>query len=155
MASTPNSPQKIVLDTNVTLDWLLFRNPEANLLGQAIINRQLEWIATSAMRDELGFILDGGSLDRWNADTNAIWAAWTRHCTLRPNPGPGDPQARPRCTDPDDQMFIDLAIAECASWLITRDKAVLKLARRLRPLGVEVVTPPGWHPTAIENALQK
>jgi putative PIN family toxin of toxin-antitoxin system len=155
MASTPAPAQKIVLDTNVTLDWLLFENPELTLLGEAIVRRQVEWIATSAMRDELGFILDGGSLDRWKPAVAKIWAAWDRHCTLRPNPSPGDPQGRPRCTDQDDQMFIDLAIAESANWLISRDKAVLKLARRLRLFGIEVVVPLGWHLLGAERVRQK
>ena len=42
-----------------------------------------------------------------------------------------------RCRDPDDQMFIDLAVAHRAQ-LLSKDALVLRLARRLRPLGVVV-----------------
>jgi len=41
-------------------------------------------------------------------------------------------------------MFIDLAIASRARWLVTRDRAVLKLAKRMRASGVEVLAPPDW-----------
>ena len=46
-----------------------------------------------------------------------------------------------RCTDPDDQKFLDLAIA--LGRCMNRDRAVLKLARR-RPLGVTIVSPQHW-----------
>jgi uncharacterized protein len=149
-AKRPTQPT-IVLDTNATLDWLVFDNPELSLPRSAILTGAIRWIATSAMRDEFGFILGGGSLAAWKPDSSKIWAAWDRHCVLRPEPPAGDPARRPRCSDPDDQMFIDLAIAESARWLVSRDKAVLKLARRLRPFGVEVVTPLGWHEDPTTN----
>lgn len=139
------APSTIVLDTNAALDWLVFDNPELSLPRAAILTGAIRWIATSAMREEFGFILEGANLAAWKPDPLTIWAVWDRHCVLRPEPPAGDPTKRPRCSDPDDQMFIDLAIAESARWLVSRDKAVLKLARRLRPFGVEVVTPLGWH----------
>jgi len=40
--------------------------------------------------------------------------------------------------------FIDLALAHKARWLLSRDRAVLKLGRRTRPLGLEVLTPDAW-----------
>jgi len=48
------------------------------------------------------------------------------------------------CRDPDDQMFIDLAVEAKARWLISRDRAVLALAKRARAFGVEILTPEAW-----------
>ena len=49
-----------------------------------------------------------------------------------------EPPACPvRCSDPDDQGFIDLAVAHRAM-LLSKDKAVLRLRRRLAPLAVPV-----------------
>jgi predicted nucleic acid-binding protein len=146
MTLLPAVPPTIVLDTNVVLDWLVFGNPELTALREAVTAGELRWVATRAMRDELGFILEGGTIDPWKPDAPAIWDAWGRHCVEVAEPPIGDPIGRPRCSDPDDQMFIDLAIAQSARWLVTRDKAVLKLARRLRLLGVAVVTPSLWTP---------
>ena len=51
---------------------------------------------------------------------------------------------RMRCTDPDDQTFIDLALSRGAQWLLSRDRAVLKLAKRARVLGLHILTPAAW-----------
>jgi predicted nucleic acid-binding protein len=50
--------------------------------------------------------------------------------------------ALPRCTDPDDQKFLELALACGANFLLTRDDALLVLARgKARPLPFRIVTP--------------
>jgi predicted nucleic acid-binding protein len=56
-------------------------------------------------------------------------------------PAPGAPI---RCTDPDDQKFIDLAAAHPGALLLSRDRAVLKLGAKLARLGVQVTTPARW-----------
>jgi predicted nucleic acid-binding protein len=48
------------------------------------------------------------------------------------------PHAPLRCKDPDDQRFIDLALAHHAG-LLSKDHAVLCMAKRLRALGVPYV----------------
>jgi predicted nucleic acid-binding protein len=58
---------------------------------------------------------------------------------------PSLPPALPlRSSDPDDQVFIDLAVGQQAGWLFSRDRAILRLARRLRPLGVQALSPAAW-----------
>ena len=57
---------------------------------------------------------------------------------------PSPTRSRLHCSDPDDQCFIDLALAQHARWLITHDRALLRLARRARAFGVEVLTPMLW-----------
>jgi predicted nucleic acid-binding protein len=46
----------------------------------------------------------------------------------------------PRCSDPDDQKFIELAAAAQAQGLVSKDHAVLKLRRRCAPL-FRIMTP--------------
>jgi predicted nucleic acid-binding protein len=45
------------------------------------------------------------------------------------------------CSDPADQKFLDLAYTARADWLVTRDNALLKLARRARRDGLKILTP--------------
>jgi predicted nucleic acid-binding protein len=49
------------------------------------------------------------------------------------------PRAPCVCKDPDDQVFIDLAVAQRAR-LISKDRAVLTMRKRLAAQGVTVLT---------------
>ena len=135
-------PAGIVLDTNVVLDWLLFNDPSLALLGAAVAAGQVLWLATSSMRDELQHVLERGLAASRSANATAILARWDAHAHLQPE-APGYDL---RCSDPDDQKFIDLAVVSGARWLVSRDRAVLKLARRAAPLGLAIVPPRHWVP---------
>ena len=104
----------LILDTNVVLDWLVFGDAGCNTLAQALTEGRARWVATEAMRDELARVLDRGELDAWNPDLPALWAEWDRWVTIVPAPPPLPPEV-PRCTDPDDQKFIDLGVHLSAS----------------------------------------
>ena len=138
------APPIVILDTNVVLDWLVFHNPECDALHVSITADRVRWVATEAMRDELAHVLGRGRLDARNPDLPALWARWSRHCIEAPTPAVGRAASQLRCTDADDQKFIDLAVACGARWLLSRDRAVLKLARRLRSFGVQATTPGAW-----------
>ena len=146
MSSAQTVPPIVVLDTNVVLDWVVFRNPDCTALVSAIVAGRLRWAATPAMRDELAHVLGRGHLDAWKPDSAALWSLWAHHCEEMPPPSPRVSAGRLRCTDPDDQKFIDLAVDAGAEWLISRDRAVLKLARRLRECGVTTILPGDWLP---------
>lgn len=134
----------IVLDTNVVLDWLVFRNPSCSRLAAELTGGGVRWLASQDMRDELAHVLGRGVAAAWSPDLPALWTTWDRLAILTEPKAPAGAAARLRCTDADDQKFIDLAVAHEARWLLSRDRAVLKLARRCRTLGVEVLTPEAW-----------
>jgi predicted nucleic acid-binding protein len=50
------------------------------------------------------------------------------------------PEHFPRCRDPDDNHFLALAWHAKADALVSRDHAVLKLARRSKKFGFQVLT---------------
>jgi predicted nucleic acid-binding protein len=134
-----------VLDTNVVLDWMVFRNPACTPFVQAIESGRLRWWATAAMRDELAHVLGRGVASDRSPDLPTLWATWDRWACTVEAPTLSGEATRIRCTDPDDQKFVDLALGH-ATWLISRDRAVLKLARRAARLGVQVLTPERWQP---------
>lgn len=136
-------PPAVVLDTNVVLDWLVFHDPSIAPLVAALDTGALCWHATAAMRDELASVLERGGLDAWRPDVAALWGAWDRwsraaEAVATPHPG------SLRCTDPDDQKFIDLALQLHPATLLTRDRAVLRLARHAAAHGVHIATPSAW-----------
>jgi predicted nucleic acid-binding protein len=129
-----------VIDTNVALDLLVFGNGECEPLRMALDQGLLQWIACETMRAELAAVLVRGFGPRWKVDPARVLDAWDRWAVLTPEP----PHGRLRCTDADDQKFIDLALERGACWLLTRDRALLKLARRARERDVVVQTPDAW-----------
>jgi predicted nucleic acid-binding protein len=136
----------IVLDTNVVLDWLLFADPSVARLAMAVESRQLRWIATAEMRDELAEVLRRGLADARGVDARPVLAAFDAFAAMLTEPQPVPRAARLICTDPDDQKFLDLAQTSGARWLLSRDRAVLKLARRAAGGGLTISTPEHWLP---------
>jgi predicted nucleic acid-binding protein len=89
------------------------------------------------MRAELAHVLARGLGERWPAVPTAVVSAWDRHVALRPAPQP----CGLICSDPDDQKFIDLAMAHAPCRLLSRDRALLRLARRAAEQGVLIDRP--------------
>jgi predicted nucleic acid-binding protein len=139
---TADRPPAVVMDTNVLFDWLVFGNPAVAPLVAAIEQGRLAWIATESLRAEMAHVLGRGLDPRWPVDEVRWRDAWDRHARLVPEPVA--PLGLPRCSDADDQKFFALAVCQGARWLVTRDKALLKLARRARPLGLAILTPERW-----------
>ena len=134
----------IVLDTNVVFDWLLFCNPDCETLGVWLRAGRARWLASPAMRAEMAHVLGRGRLDKWRVREPALWCTWDQLSMHAHEPAQPRPAARLRCTDTDDQKFIDLALASGARWLLSRDRAVLKLARRALAQGLTIQTPVAW-----------
>ena len=134
----------IVLDTNVVLDWLLFADPSSASLAEAIRLGKVRWIATPAMRDELAEVLRRGLAVSRGADPPALLAAWDAHVQVFAEAAPLPGALALHCTDPDDQKFIDLAYGAGARWLLSHDRAVLRLARRAAAVGITITVPKRW-----------
>jgi predicted nucleic acid-binding protein len=96
------------------------------------------------MRDELADVVARESLQRWKIDADAVLAVFDALGVDVGTPPLLSDAERLRCADPDDQPFIDLAIAQRVHALLTRDRAVLRLASRARSFGVRIATPEVW-----------
>ncbi len=131
----------LVLDTNVVLDLLVFRDPACAALGGLLDRAALGWYATAAMRAEFDDVLARPAFARWAAQQESIAAQWTRWTQLVEAAPRGTHPSAPRCADPDDQMFLDLAIELRPSCLLSRDRELLRLAAPAQALGVRIVTP--------------
>jgi predicted nucleic acid-binding protein len=133
----------VVIDTNALLDWLVFEDASAVALGPALTTGAMQWIGTRAMCEEFEHVLARPVFERWSVRRISALATVAEHCRLLADP-PVAASGRLHCSDPDDQKFIDLAMTQPARWLITRDKALLRLARKARQRGVDVLTPIAW-----------
>lgn len=130
-----------VLDTNVWLDWLVFDDPGVRPL-RAALGDGLRLVASDATRAELAAVLQRPRIHpSLPADAARRLDEFDRLVSLVANP----PATDLPCRDPDDQMFIDLAVAVGARWLLTKDKALLALARAAwRRHALRVLDPVHW-----------
>lgn len=129
----------VVLDTNIVLDCWVFEDPATAPLRNALEAGHLRWLATLPMRTELARVLSypqiAPRLAYHGRTVQTILQRFDTLAQLRDVP----PKAPHTCKDPDDQGFVDLAVAHRAR-LLSKDHAVLCMQKRLLALGVHVST---------------
>jgi putative PIN family toxin of toxin-antitoxin system len=135
---------RVVLDTNVWIDWLVFDDPAIAPLREAHRSERIQFVANGACIEEFERVLAYPAFKLDHAQRLSLRAQLER-CVVRHEghsaEGAEGAAALPRCTDPDDQKFVSLACDAKADWLLTRDKALLRLARRLKQAGLRVAAP--------------
>jgi predicted nucleic acid-binding protein len=157
---------RVVLDTNVCLDAFVFDDPRAATLVAALSAGAIQAVTRADCRDEwmgvlaypalkldearrveaavrfdgLVTLLDGvvaGGAGPGDVEPDGVEADAARHAAAR--------VSLPRCRDPDDQKFLELALASGASVLFSRDAEVLRLARRTARDGLfQIMKPEDW-----------
>jgi len=139
----PVSPKRIVIDTNVCLDLFVFQDPRWSTLLAAIESGAVEAITRADCREEYLIVLHYKHLPLTD-ETRPLSAE--RFDRLIKVVAPPESGVRlPVCTDKDDQKFLELARDANADILITKDKALLKLAKRLAKAGMfKVMQPEKW-----------
>jgi putative PIN family toxin of toxin-antitoxin system len=146
---------RIVIDTNVCLDLFVFRDPRWVRLMAALQSGEVEAVTRADCRLEWQMVLHyshlpvtDGSRSAFNAEFDALITCLTSEAlTARTD------IRLPICTDRDDQKFLELALGAHASTLITKDKALLKLARKTAKAGLFAIIPPqAWDMQAVAGA---
>lgn len=141
LEATPPVPL-LVLDTNVVLDWVAFRDPRVQLIVAAIEGGVLRAATSEACLQELRRALSYAQVKLDAAEQARAFARYAAHAVVFDIPAPSEAADLPLCEDPDDQKFLELAWHARASHLVTRDKALLKLARPLAQAGRFAVLQP-------------
>jgi putative PIN family toxin of toxin-antitoxin system len=134
---TARSPALAVLDTNVLLDFWVFNDARATPLRAVVESGSVRTLRSGPLVDELSDVLSRPVFGLTNERRCTILRLWDRIATPVEQVFPS-PLA---CTDPSDQKFLDLAHTARADWLVTKDKALLKLARRARRDALTILTP--------------
>jgi putative PIN family toxin of toxin-antitoxin system len=129
--SNAATPLRVVLDSNVWIDILVFDDPATRPIRAALEARTLDALIDRRCLGELTRVLDYPQFVRMNIDRATALdtvAQLSRFIELQI---PEDERPLPKCKDRDDQKFLELAHASGAAWLVSKDRAVLKLARRV------------------------
>ncbi|MDZ7653405.1 MAG: putative toxin-antitoxin system toxin component, PIN family [Burkholderiaceae bacterium] len=136
--TTGTTAVRLVVDTNVLLDCWAFDDPVARPLWQAIAAGGVTCLRSAATDDELLEVMQRppfhARLAARDTDPTRCLARWQALA----EPVERVFAAPWACTDPHDQKFLDLARTGRAHLLVTKDKALLSLARRARRDGLAI-----------------
>lgn len=135
------SSLRLVLDTNAVLDWLLFRDKGFAPISAAIESGAAVALTNGECLEELRHVLRYPEFKLDQMRQAELLAQYLRHAcvvdvTMAMTPDGGEPISTgiPRCRDPDDQKFLELAWQQ-RTILVTKDKLLLQLARRVEKGG--------------------
>ena len=139
-------PKHVVLDTNVCLDLFVFRDPRWRVLLEAMEDGSVVAVTRADCRDEWLAVLQYRHLPLEEDSRARAAGEFDRLVRVVEAPAPSSaPAALPVCSDGDDQKFMEVARDAGAGVLITKDKALLKLARRTARAGLfRILTPEAW-----------
>ena len=138
-------PVRLVLDTNVVIDWLVFDHPFMTPLRRGVQNGNVVVLTHPPALDELKRVLAYRQLKLPEARQTEVFSRY-KMCTLAANL-PADfslknlmmPGGFPRCRDRDDEHFVALAYHAKADALVSRDNAVYGMKARAAKFGVNIL----------------
>jgi len=118
----------VVLDTNILLDIFVFNDERALHLKKVLFDKTRHFVASQKTIEEFADVISRPLFKLDEEAQAAILAKWQSIAEQRDDsnlaPAPW------KCQDPDDQILLDLAYQLRPTILISKDNAVLQIARR-------------------------
>jgi putative PIN family toxin of toxin-antitoxin system len=127
---------RLVLDTNVILDLLVFQDPAAEVVRMALDAKLVDAVRSEASMLELIDVIQRPSFKLSEEQQQAILKSWEsssrllENTTIKPAPF--------TCRDLDDQVFINMAYSLRPALLLSKDLRVLELQAIAKRHGVEI-----------------
>ncbi len=116
---------RVVLDTNNLISGIFFENgTEARVLEEALAGRA-KLLASLETLQELQETVSRPKFQLSLSEVLTIFQLVVSRCEIILAP----PKAKVKCRDPDDQKFLDCAIAGKADFLVTGDRDLLIMGR--------------------------
>jgi putative PIN family toxin of toxin-antitoxin system len=131
---------KIILDTNVCLDLFVFCDPRWSQINTGLKDQTLQAVTRADCRDEWLAVLHYPHLPITEDTRAAIVTTFDEFIHVVNFPAKNT--KLPVCTDKDDQKFLEIARDAEAQVLVTKDKALLKLARKTQQLNLFIIETP-------------
>ena len=129
-------PRRVVLDTNVVVSALVFREGRLAWLREAWAAGRVVPLVSAETVAELVRVLAYPKLKLSEEETKNVLAHYMEHAEAVREAGAS--VRVPECRDPDDRKFLQLAYAAKADALVTGDEDLLTLAGKSR---VPILTP--------------
>jgi putative PIN family toxin of toxin-antitoxin system len=127
---------RLVLDTNVILDLLVFKDPVAEPIRQLLDAKLVDAVRSEESMLELIDVIQRPAFKLSREEQERILQIWESSARLMENeaiePAPFT------CRDPDDQVFINMAYSLRPALLLSKDLLVLELRAIAKTHGVEI-----------------
>jgi putative PIN family toxin of toxin-antitoxin system len=131
---------KIVLDTNVCLDLFVFKDPRWLQIMAGLQNKEISAITSEDCREEWLAVLNYEHLPINAENREQIVSSFDQYILVEKNT---TKQIKlPTCSDKDDQKFLETCRDADAKVLVTKDKALLKLARKIQNMNLFIIETP-------------
>jgi putative PIN family toxin of toxin-antitoxin system len=126
----------LVLDTNVILDLLVFKDPSTEPIRLLLDAKLVDAVRTPASMEELMDVIGRPVFKLSREDQETILKSWERSSRLLDNAV--ITQAPFSCRDLDDQVFINMAYSLRPALLLSKDLRVLELQAIAQRHNVEI-----------------
>ncbi len=127
---------RLVLDTNVILDLLVFKDPSTKPIRLLLDAKLVDAVRSEASMLELIDVIQRPTFRLNQEEQSIILQAWESSTRLLENaaiePAPFT------CRDQDDQVFLDMAYSLRPALLLSKDLRVLELQAIAKQHGVEM-----------------
>jgi putative PIN family toxin of toxin-antitoxin system len=127
---------RLVLDTNVILDLLVFKDPSTKPIRLLLDAKLVDAVRSEASMLELIDVIQRPTFRLNQEEQSIILQAWESSTRLLENaaiePAPFT------CRDQDDQVFLDMAYSLRPALLLSKDLRVLELQAIAKRHGVEM-----------------
>ena len=117
----------VIFDTNILVSAALLSGSQADLCVRAVLARNIPLIFSAATYDELADVLMRPKLDRYVSRRTREALRRTGHKAAVISPEAALREEVRDCRDPDDDKFLELALASGARAIVTGDKDLLVL----------------------------
>jgi putative PIN family toxin of toxin-antitoxin system len=127
---------RLVLDTNVILDLLVFKDPSAEPIRLLLDTKQVDAVRSEASMLELIDVIQRPTFKLSREEQKMILQAWESVTRLLENSA--IESAPFTCRDVDDQVFLDMAYSLRPALLLSKDLRVLELQATAQRHGIEI-----------------
>jgi predicted nucleic acid-binding protein len=127
---------RLILDTNVILDLLVFKDPSAEPIRLLLDTNQVDAVRTPASMAELIDVIGRPTFKLSPEEQEIILQKWESSTRLLENTS--IERAPFTCRDPDDQVFLDMAYSLRPALLLSKDLRVLELRASAKRHGIEI-----------------
>lgn len=146
------NPKLVVIDTNVCLDLFVFNDPRWSIILKGLKKGSIIAVTRDDCRQEWLAVLHYEHLPI-NDDTRLHMIEIFDELISCITPAEKN-YILPKCSDKDDQKFLEIARDAEVETLITKDKALLKLARKTKLAGYySIETPESFLANFVSNSV--